>query len=155
MLLFNNKTFSSIYSNGYDILKIYHGSVKVWEKKRPLIDEKVILFFGASNKIPRSLADMAHLQQATVLQSELTSTGIMHNIKTGDVDTQIGQYPVLMCPKTVKLLSLIKWTTEGVEFVSLPFEFVETDYYDIYYLNTPTYDCDIGGTNYSFLFKEA
>lgn len=155
MLLFNNKTFSSIYSNGHDIIKIYHGSIKVWEKKHPPIDEKIILYFGASNTAPRSLADMAHLQQMTVNQSILTSTGVMHNIKTGDANTQLGQYPVLMCPKTVKPLSLIKWTTEGVDFVSLPFKFVETDYYDIYYLNTPTYDQDIGGTNYSFLFKEA
>lgn len=119
------------------------------------LKETVDLFFGASDRIPTGLDDLDHLEKLEDQNPEdLINTPVIHRIITGNVEEEEGQYPVIVCSKAIKLVSLSKWTTKELTDFPLDFNTVETDEYFLYYFPAPTYDEHLGGTEYMFTFKE-
>lgn len=124
--------------------------------KKPLDRYDVTLHFGASDEIPTSVESITSWH--TVLENQdpdtLLANGAVHLIKTGNPETEDGQYATLACSKSVRLIKLQKWTAQGAEMIPLNYGSVDTEDYFIYYITNPTYDEDLGGTIYIFTFQE-
>jgi len=116
--------------------------------------ETVDFVFGGSLSIPQNL-DYLSWRDTLLDQNvdDILSKGIARSIKTGQIGgAELGQYPVMACTKGVRLVQLKKMVVQGMEFIPLDFEMIETDEYYIYYYPTKTYDTD--GTTYIFEFEE-
>lgn len=110
--------------------------------------------FGGSLSVPYNLDYLSW--KDTLLDQNvdtILSKGLTRTIKTGqEGGAELGQYPVMACTKGVRLVQLKKMVVQGMEFIPLDFEMIETDEYYIYYYPTKTYDTD--GTTYIFEFEE-
>lgn len=112
------------------------------------------LYYGASDTIPTDLTGLNIIENQSV--DVLLADGKLQKIITGHVDASgnhVNQYPVFACDKSAKLIGLKKWSTEDFD-VDIPFKTVESDTFNVYYLEDPTYDQDLGGTVYKFKFME-
>lgn len=68
------------------------------------------------------------------------------NIKSGNVELEEGQYPVVVLPEAYIVKS---WKTAGF---TLPIDMINRNGTNIFHLTKPTYDEDIGGINYTLEF---
>lgn len=95
---------------------------------------------GATDEKPTSIAG---LTKVDVPLSEFVS-GYHVNIKAGNPTTMAAQYVVFAIPDTHEIT---KWAVDGFDY-NLPHSVEAVSGYNIYYLNTPSYDRDIGGVDY-------
>lgn len=125
--------------------------------------DTVTVYFGALDEVPPDLTDVSNVQEildhleivGNVDSMDLINNGIVHYIKTGNIETEEGQYPVIAFSKSNTNLSLASWKRGIFEFTDYIMR--QNDRYKLYYLplsGTPSYDEDLGGQEYTFSFRE-
>lgn len=115
--------------------------------------EMIDMYYGASDNIPTSVAGLTEVEKNV---SEILARKVVQNIVTGDEQSREGQYPVIAIAKREVGPNVVlgKWAAKGFEDVDLDFISVEGEDNFIYYIGTPTYDIDLGGTDYVLTFVE-
>lgn len=113
----------------------------------------ITIYTGSTTNPPVSVSELT--------QSEATAEEI-HELKrhiyTGDeyryeeeLEPDCGtQYTAVAIPNKYKV---VKWMNEGSEF-AIPFSAVSDGDFDIYYLDVPIYDINIGGTTHILIIEE-
>ena len=116
---------------------------------------ELICKYGASTDAPTSDAGLI-TDESMDWTSIKSNSGWDVTITTGDSSTQAAQYAVVAVSRELQLTSWYAKSMSFIDFVSQgQVTTVEKEGYNLYYLNTKTYDVDLGGTEYILKFKEA
>lgn len=131
---------------------------RILYKIEDVVKTTVDILYGAADKIPVNGIENLDWSGNILEQnpSELLTNGLTQNLKTGNLETEDGQYSVFALSKNCETpIKLVKWAHNDMREYGFSFSSIETDEYYIYYLlDPPTYSEDVGGIDYYFTFEE-
>ena len=106
----------------------------------PIVVEDVNIFYGAPDAKPVSTNGLT----STIVKSDKLLSGYIIKIDSGDINNRTGQYPTIALPTKYKVE---KWIVSEFDY-NIPHSYIQSDDYNIYYLNNPSYDVEDGGITY-------
>jgi len=106
---------------------------------------EIYAYAGAVDNIPTNIDGLTR----KTVKTDILSAGYSINIKAGNPNKPEGQrsqYVVFAVPYGYKIT---KWTVAGLG-IDIPHTLVKDgiNEYNVYYLNSPSYDVDLGGNDY-------
>lgn len=105
----------------------------------------IVVYSGATDEIPDSISGLTR----STVKTDILFEGYEINIKAGNLEKPEGQrsqYVVFALPEEFVIK---RWAVAGLA-VDIPHTLVKdtVNNYNVYYLNTPSFDIDLGGNDY-------